>query len=176
MFLATPAPGRCPAGCSSSCSGRQAHSDGLRFFVRITHDDIRDVPLKLDGLCDEKRGVYAVRSNRSDALEDERGLTLPGLLTRLTILGIPIAIAVIIFLAALEHGRVNAATKQPATDQLGDWRGVLTLDGTEQEGLRYYLVKQADPYGRGDPRPAVSGQVNGCTQTLAPQVALRNRM
>jgi hypothetical protein len=156
----------------------------LRFFVRITHDDIRDVPLKLDGLCDEKRGVYAVRSKRSDALEDERGFTLPGFLTRLAILCILIAITVIIFLADLEHWRVNAATKQPGgdlwhsqpTDQLRDCRGVLTLDRTEHERPRYCLIKQADPYGRGDPRPAVSGQVSGCTQTLATQVTLRNRM
>jgi hypothetical protein len=84
----------------------------------------------------------------------------------------------------LEHWRVNAATKQPVgdhwhshlTDQLNDWRGTLTLDRTEHETPRYYLIKQANPYGRGDPRPAVSGGVNGCTQTLATQVALRNRM
>jgi hypothetical protein len=172
------------ASAPRSCSSRRAHSDGLRFFVRITLDDIRDVPLKLDGLCDEKRGVYTVRSKRSDAQEDERGFTLPGFLTRLAILGILIAITVIIFLADLEHWRVNAATKQPVgdhwhshlTDQLNDWRGTLTLDRTEHETPRYYLIKQANPYGRGDPRPAVSGGVNGCTQTLATQVALRNRM
>ena len=79
---------------------------------------------------------------------------------------------------------MNTATKQPVgdhwhshpTDQLGDRRGTLTLDRTELERPRYNLIKQADPYDRGDPRPAVSGRVNGCTETLATQVALRNRM
>jgi type II secretory pathway pseudopilin PulG len=126
----------------------------------------------------------AVRSKRADALNDERGFTLPGLLTMLAILGILIAIAAIIFLADLEHWRVNAATKQPvgglwhshATDRLRDWRGVLTLDRTEQEGPLFYLIKQAGPYGGGDPRPALSGQVSGCTQILAAQVILRYRM
>ena len=81
---------------------------------------------------------------------------------------------------------MNAATEQRvgglwhshavATDQPRDWRGVLTLDGTRQERPSYYLNKQDDPYGCGEPRPLVSGRVNGCTRTLAPQVALRNRM
>ncbi len=131
--------------------------------------------------------MYAVRSKRADAREDERGFTLPELLTTIAILVILIAIAVIIFLALLEHWRVNAVTKQlvgdlrrshaGATNRLTDWRGVLALDRTEQEeGLHYYLIRLADPYGPGGPRPAVSGQVDGRTQTLATQVALRNLM
>ena len=83
----------------------------MRSFVRMTWDDITNVPLKLDGLCDEKRGVYAVRSERSD---------------------IPIATPVVIFLA--------------------------------------------DPYDRTASRPAVCGEVNVCTKTLATQVALRSRV
>jgi prepilin-type N-terminal cleavage/methylation domain-containing protein len=119
--------------------------------------------------------------------EDERGFTLPELLTPLAIWGIVIAIAEIIFLAGLEHWRVNAATRQlvgdlrhshaSATNQLRDWRGVLALDRMEQEEVsRYYLIRPADPNGLWSPRPSVSEQVNGPTQTLATQVALRNGM
>jgi hypothetical protein len=35
-----------------------------------------------------------------------------------------------------------------------DWRIVLALDRTEQEeGPDYYLIRLAEPYGPGDPRP-----------------------
>jgi hypothetical protein len=135
------------AARTPSCCGRRAHSDGLRFFVRITRIDTGEVPLKPDSLCDDKGGVYAVRSKRADAREDERGFTLPGLLTIIAILGLLITIAVL------------------ALDRAG-----------QEEGLHYYLIRLADPYGTGGPRPAVSGQVNGRTQTLATQVALRNLM
>jgi prepilin-type N-terminal cleavage/methylation domain-containing protein len=66
----------------------------------------REVPLKLDGACDDKRGVYAGRSKRADTREDEHGFTLPELLTAIAILGIRMAIAVIIFLALLERWRL----------------------------------------------------------------------
>jgi prepilin-type N-terminal cleavage/methylation domain-containing protein len=96
--------------------------------------------------------------------EDERGFTLAELMTTIAILGILIAIAVIVFLALLERWRVDAATRQlvgdlrlahgSATNELVDWRVVLALDRTEQEeGPDYYLVRLAEPYGPGDPRP-----------------------
>jgi hypothetical protein len=149
--------------CSSS--GRRAHSDGLRVFVRI-----REVPLKLDGLCDEKRGVYAVRSKRAVAWEYEYGFTLPELLTTLAILeGGPAVTKQLVGDLRRSHAG--------ATNQLRDWRGVLALDRTEQEeGPHYYLIRQVDPYDPGGPRPAVCGQVNGRTRTLTTQVALGDRM
>jgi hypothetical protein len=83
--------------------------------------------------------VYAVGSKRADAREDERGFTLPELLTTLAIF----------------------------------W----ALDRTEQEeGPHRCLIRQANPCGPGGPRPAISGQDNGRTQTLVTQVALGNRM
>jgi prepilin-type N-terminal cleavage/methylation domain-containing protein len=108
--------------------------------------------------------VYAIQSMLADARKDERGFTLPEVLTSIAILGILIAIAVIIFLALLERWRVDAATKQlvgdlrlahgSATNELTDWRIVLALDRTEQEeGPDYYLLRLAEPYDPGDPRP-----------------------
>jgi prepilin-type N-terminal cleavage/methylation domain-containing protein len=108
--------------------------------------------------------VYTVRSKLADAREDERGFTLPELLTTIAILGILIAIAVIVFLALLERWRVDTATRQlvgdlrlahgSATNELADWRVVLALDrGEEKEGPDYYLVKLSEPYAPGDSRP-----------------------
>lgn len=98
-------------------------------------------------------------------IENERGFTLPELLTTIAILGILIAIAVIIFLALLERWRVDAATSQlvgdlrrahgSATNEFTDWRIVLVLDRTQQEeGPDYYLLRLARPYDPGDPGPA----------------------
>ncbi len=106
-------------------------------------------------------------SKLADAREDERGFTLQELLTTITILGILIAIAVIVFLALLERWRVDAATRQlvgdlrrahsSATNELTDWRVVLALDRTEhEEGPDYYLVRLAEPYDPGDPGPVVT--------------------
>jgi prepilin-type N-terminal cleavage/methylation domain-containing protein len=111
--------------------------------------------------------VYAVWPKLADARKDERGFTLPELLTTIAIVGILIAIAVILFLALLERWRVDAATRQlvgdlrrahgSATNELTDWRVVLALDRAEQEdGPDYYLVRLADPYDAGDPAPAVT--------------------
>src|ERR687886_245366 len=63
-------------------------------------------------------------------IENDRGFTLPELLTTIAILGILIAIAVVIFLA---------------------------LDrGEQQEGPDYYLIRLDEPYNPGDPRPTVN--------------------
>ena len=107
--------------------------------------------------------MYAVWS-KLDTREDERGFTLTELIATIVILGVLIAIAVIIFLALLERWRVDTATRQlvgdlrrahsSATNELTDWRVVLALDRTEQEeGPDYYLIRLAEPYGPGDPRP-----------------------
>ena len=75
---------------------------------------------------------------------DERGFTLPELLTVIAILGILVAIAVIIWLGILERRRVDTAVNQfagdlrlahtSATNQLTDWRVVYT------EGSRNYQL------------------------------------
>src|SRR5919106_790037 len=109
----------------------------------------------------------ALRVKIKDVQEDERGFTLPELLTTIAILGILIAIAVIVFLALLERWRVDTATRQlvgdlrlahnSATNELADWRVVLALDrGEEEEGPDYYLLKLAEPYDSGDPRPTTN--------------------
>src|SRR5919199_3769019 len=111
----------------------------------------------------------ALRSEIKDVQRDERGFTLQEVLTAIAILIILVAIAVIIFLALLERWRVDTATKQlvgdlrrahsSATNQLTDWRVVLALDRAEQEeGPDYYLVRLAEPYDPGDPKPAVTGR------------------
>ncbi|MBA3617921.1 MAG: prepilin-type N-terminal cleavage/methylation domain-containing protein, partial [Rubrobacteraceae bacterium] len=48
--------------------------------------------------------------------KDERGFTLPELMTTIAILGILIAIAIIIWLGILERRRVDAAANQLAAD------------------------------------------------------------
>ena len=65
--------------------------------------------------------------------EDERGYTLPEILTAVSIMGIILAIGIIVLLALLERWRVEAAADQfaadlrlahtRATEQLTDWRG-----------------------------------------------------
>lgn len=99
---------------------------------------------------------------------NERGFTLPEVLTVIAILGILIAIAVIILLGILERRRVDAATKQfvsdlrlahtSATNQLTDWRVVFMPDGTSVtgcSGVDYCMVKLAAPYTAGAPTPAL---------------------
>ena len=111
--------------------------------------------------------MYAVWSKLTDTREDERGFTLPELMTTIAILGILIAIALIIFLALLERWRVDTATRQllgdlrlahgSATNQLVDWRVVLALDrGEQEEGPDYYLVRLDSSYDSGGSRPTVS--------------------
>jgi prepilin-type N-terminal cleavage/methylation domain-containing protein len=88
---------------------------------------------------------------------DQRGFTLPEVVTVIAIMGILIAIAVIIWLGLLERRRVDAAANQlaadlrlantNATNQLTDWRVVLVPEQAGDDGSPdYYLVKLAQSY------------------------------
>src|SRR5215210_3734258 len=94
---------------------------------------------------------------------DQRGFTLPEVLTVIAILGILIAIAIIIWLGILERRRVDAAARQlaadlrlantSATNQLTDWRVVLVPEQAGEDGSPdYYLVRLAQPYDPEVPR------------------------
>ena len=90
---------------------------------------------------------------------DERGHTLPEILTAVAIAGVLTTIAVIIFLALLERWRVEAAADQLASDMrlahsdatqgLTDWRVVMKSGGMPLEGCSeadYCLLKLKFPY------------------------------
>jgi prepilin-type N-terminal cleavage/methylation domain-containing protein len=100
---------------------------------------------------------------------DERGYTLPEILTAVSIMGIILAIGIIVLLALLERWRVEAAADQfaadlrlahtRATEQLTDWRVVFMPDGTALDrcsSADYCMVKLNFPYGAGDPPPALA--------------------
>jgi prepilin-type N-terminal cleavage/methylation domain-containing protein len=96
------------------------------------------------------------RSRYAGIWRDERGFTLPELLTTIAILAILIVIAVIMLLGILERRRVNAAANQLAADmrlahtsaanQLTDWRVVLVPNRGQDDKPDYYLVKLVTPY------------------------------
>ncbi len=100
---------------------------------------------------------------------DQRGFTLPEVLTAVAILGILVTIAVIIWLGILERRRVDAAANQfaadlrlahtSATNQLTDWRVVFMPDGapvTGCSGADYCMVKLAAPYTTEAPTPVLN--------------------
>ena len=103
-----------------------------------------------------------MRGARTTVRRNERGYTLPEVLTAVCIAGILTVIAVIILLALLERWRVEAAADQLASDmrlahskatqQLTDWRIVLTTGSAD-----YALVRLKNVYDKDSPRvpPAV---------------------
>jgi prepilin-type N-terminal cleavage/methylation domain-containing protein len=96
------------------------------------------------------------RSRYAGIWRDERGFTLPELMTTIVILAILIAIGVIVLLGILERRKVDAATNQlkadmrlahtSATNQLTDWRIVLVPNRGEDDKPDYYLVRLVTPY------------------------------
>jgi prepilin-type N-terminal cleavage/methylation domain-containing protein len=79
--------------------------------------------------------MRVIRSNIASVCRDERGYTLPEILTAVSIMGIILAIGIIVLLALLERWRVEAAADlrlahTRATEQLTDWRVVFMPDGT----------------------------------------------
>lgn len=105
-----------------------------------------------------------MRSGRGTITGDERGLTLPEMLTVIVIVGILITIAVFVWLSILEARRVDAAARQLAADMrlaharatngLTDWRVVLVPQvAGEDEGPDYFLVRLAQPYAGNAPDP-----------------------
>lgn len=93
----------------------------------------------------------------------EHGFTFPELMVTVSILGILIAIAVMIWLGMLEQRRVDAATNQlvsdlrlahnSATKQLTDWRVVLVPEKAEEgDGYDYQMVSLQAPYPGSKPK------------------------
>jgi prepilin-type N-terminal cleavage/methylation domain-containing protein len=108
------------------------------------------------------RDMWLLRLRNTACRGDERGFTLPEVLTVIAIIGILVAIAVIIWLRILEQRRVDAATNQlvadlrfahtSATNQLTDWRVVLFPErADESAGPDYYMVKLTAPYPAASP-------------------------
>lgn len=104
------------------------------------------------------------RKRRGGLLGDERGFTLPEVLTTVAILGILLAIAMTMWNSVIESRRVDSAANQLASDmrlahtratnQLTDWRVVLYPGkGPASDGADYYLVKLDDTYGEDDGSP-----------------------
>lgn len=117
---------------------------------------------------------------------NQRGFTLPELLTVIAILGILLAIAVLIWLGILERRRVDAAAEQlaadirlahtSATNQFVDYRVVL-VPGREDEddGPDYYLVKLNGLYEDKSPKPAASLDTEPAPRTLPANVRVMAR-
>src|ERR671912_2520102 len=113
--------------------------------------------------------MRVIRPNIARVCMEERGYTLPEILTAVSIISIILAIGIIVLLALLERWRVEAAADQfaadlrlahtRATEQLTDWRVVFMHDGTPLgscSSADYCMVKLRIPYGAGDPTPALA--------------------
>ena len=112
--------------------------------------------------------MRVIRSNFARFCKEERGYTLPEILTAVSIMSIILAIGIIVLLALLECWRVEAADQfaadlrlahTRATEQLTDWRVVFMHDGTPLSrcsSADYCMVKLNFPYGAGDPTPALA--------------------
>lgn len=122
-----------------------------------------------------------LRRRRDGLRRDERGFTLPELLTTIAILGILIAIAIVIWNNIMEARRVDAAANQLASDlrlaharatnQLTDWRVVLAPENGK-EGVDYYLLRLAASHDEdNDTRPTVERTIE---RTFPANVKVRN--
>src|SRR5919107_1737145 len=112
--------------------------------------------------------MRVIRSNTARVCGDERGYTLPEILTAVSIMSIILAIGIIILLALLERWRGDAADQfaadlrlahTRATEQLTDWRVVFMHDGAPLShcaSADYCMVKLNVPYGAGDPTPVLA--------------------
>jgi prepilin-type N-terminal cleavage/methylation domain-containing protein len=124
-------------------------------------------------------GMDGLRPRCVGIRRDERGFTLPEVMTTIAIMGILIAIAIILWLGLLEQRRVDAATNQlisdmrlahtSATNQLTDWRIVLDPERGES-GSDYYLVRLAAPY----PESSITEPVEVIPRTFPGNVKVVN--
>jgi prepilin-type N-terminal cleavage/methylation domain-containing protein len=130
--------------------------------------------------------VRAIRSKLARVCEDERGYTLPEILTAVAIMSIILAIGIIVLLALLERWRVEAATDQfaadlrlahtRATEQLTDWRVIFMDDGTPLSrcsSADYCMVKLNAPYGSGDPTPALDDETQPVRRDLPERTKIK---
>ncbi len=121
-----------------------------------------------------------------NAWRDERGYTLPEVLTAVAIAGILAAIAVVIFLALLERWRVEAAADQLAADMrlahsgatqgLTDWRMVMMPDGAPLAGCSaadYCLLKLKTAYATDDASPALAPGTPPAPKELPPGTKIK---
>ena len=127
-----------------------------------------------------------VRLKTARVCEDERGYTLPEVLTAVAIMSTILAIGIIILLALLERWRVEAAADQfaadlrlahtRATEQLTDWRVVFMPDGTPLghcSSVDYCMVKLKVPYGSGDPTPTLDESVRPDARQLPDRTKIK---
>ena len=134
-----------------------------------------------------------IRPNIARVCRDERGYTLPEILTAVSIMSIILAIGISVLLALLERWRVEAAADQfaadlrlahtRATEQLTDWRVVFMHDGTPLSrcsSADYCMVKLNFPYGAGEPTPALADDTpwssescpNGRRSRMSPSILI----
>jgi prepilin-type N-terminal cleavage/methylation domain-containing protein len=112
------------------------------------------------------------RKKRSGLSGNERGFTLPEVLTTVAILGILIAIAMSMWNSVIESRRVDSAANQlasdmrlahtKATNQLTDWRVVLN------PGSKEYDLQRLDGVdGTPDPNKTIDRELPDGTKVLS---------